>query len=263
VKTTFEFEKFEHRAPAPQNMLDIFASRWATNCEAIAPRTMSGPAPHFTDDPRPKQADEFFGGVQGKRILELGPMEAAHTWKLEQLGAREIVAVEANAEALLKCLIVKELSGLKNATFLYGDLLKFLETRPIGFDCIFCSGVLYHMVDPVKLIELMTTVSDKIFVWTHFVRIDHKEDLSRGPGNLVPHKVIKGSVTYDYFVGNYGDRRIGQFLGGNEDTCAWMTLDGIKTAFAQYGFDDFNLIYLEENHVNGPAVTFGTRRKQL
>ncbi len=35
-------------------------------------------------------------------ILELGPLEGAHTYQLR------ILAIEANAEAFLKCLVVKE-----------------------------------------------------------------------------------------------------------------------------------------------------------
>ena len=260
MKANLEIEKFEKRAPHPQNMLDIFASRWATDCAFIAPGTTSGRAPHFSVDPRPRQADQFFGGISGKRILELGPMEAAHTWQLTHLGAREVVAVEANAEALLKCLIVKELSGMTNARFLFGDLLEYLATRPQGFDAIFCSGVLYHMADPVRLIELMSHVADQVFVWTHYIRPDREEDLQRGPGNLQKQTVEKDGQSYDYFVGVYGDRRIGQFLGGNEDTCAWMTLDGMSRAFAKYGLEDISIIAIDENHVNGPSVTFGARR---
>ena len=48
----------------------------------------------------------------------------------------------------MKCLIVKELSGMQNVKFLYGDLIEYLSARPGGFDAIFCSGVMYHMTDP-------------------------------------------------------------------------------------------------------------------
>lgn len=260
TSTTLEFEKFEHRAPALQNMLDIFQGRWATNCSFIAPGTTSGNVPFFTDDPRPRQAAEFFGGINGKRILELGPMEGAHTWLLSHLGAREVVAIEANAEALMKCLIVKELSGMQNVKFLYGDLIEYLSARPGGFDAIFCSGVMYHMTDPVNLIALMCACVDQVFVWTHYIRPDHPEDFGRGPGSLQQQVVERDGACYEYFVGQYGDRRNAMFLGGNEDTCAWMSLEGIQKAFDRSGFD-ISIVSLEENHFNGPAVTFGARRR--
>ena len=52
------------------------------------------------------------GRLAGFGILELGPLEGAHTYRLEQLGAERILAIEANVEAYLKCLIVKEILGL-------------------------------------------------------------------------------------------------------------------------------------------------------
>jgi hypothetical protein len=43
--------------------------------------------------------------VDGRRVLELGPLEGAHTHMLEQHGADSIVAVKANRSAYSKCLI--------------------------------------------------------------------------------------------------------------------------------------------------------------
>ena len=65
--------------------------------------------------------------MDGFRILELGPLEGAHTYQLEKLGAAEIVAIEANKEAFLKCLIIKELAQLERARFLLGDFVTYLE----------------------------------------------------------------------------------------------------------------------------------------
>ena len=49
--------------------------------------------------------------MAGKTVLELGPLEGAHTYQLHQRGAN-IVAVEASKQAYLKCLITKEIVGL-------------------------------------------------------------------------------------------------------------------------------------------------------
>jgi hypothetical protein len=67
-------------------------------------------------------ADRF--GVRGRlddmSLLELGPLEGAHTYQLEKLGAKSILAIEANVEAFLKCLITKEITGLQVAKFMLG-----------------------------------------------------------------------------------------------------------------------------------------------
>ena len=73
----------------------------------------------FVTDSRVPLAARFLGSngrLDGVDILELGPLEAGHTYALAQLGAN-ITAVEANAEAYLKCLLVKELLGIDKAKF--------------------------------------------------------------------------------------------------------------------------------------------------
>ena len=58
-------------------------------------------------DERNKWLANEIGGLSGKSVLELGPLEGGHTYMLEQLGATDITSVEANARAFLKCLIIE------------------------------------------------------------------------------------------------------------------------------------------------------------
>ena len=256
-KAIFEIEKFEQRLPSPQNAVDIFAGRWATDCDRIAPGTRSGTQPMFTVDPRPRQADALFGGIQGKRILELGPLEGAHSWQLEHLGAAEIVAIEANAEAYLKCLIVKEISKMQRTHFLYGDFLKYLKIDDSQFDLIFCSGVLYHMKDPVDVIKTLSKHTNKVFVWTHYFIPNADENPIKTSFDVVPSTVTHDNQEYTYYAWGYPDRLTGGFYGGNEAICSWMELDGIISAFKNYGFDHVEIIDTDETHPGGPCVTFG------
>jgi Protein of unknown function (DUF1698) len=83
-------------------------------------------------------------------VLELGPLEGAHTYRLQQLGAGRILAIESNVEAYLKCLIVKEALGMKRAEFMLGDFTLYLQECTERFDLVFCCGVLYHMQDPLS-----------------------------------------------------------------------------------------------------------------
>ena len=95
-------------------------------------------------DPRVAWAITALGGVEGRQVLEVGPLEGGHTWMLEQAGAARVIAVEANARALLRCLIVKELVGLPRTTFLLGDALAYLDASPPPFDAALAAGVLSH-----------------------------------------------------------------------------------------------------------------------
>jgi hypothetical protein len=154
-------------APNPQNALDLFKGEWASKLPAPLAHLDAGENVLF-EDPRIPWAAEKLGGVNGKDVLELGPLEAGHTYMLEQLGAASILSVESNTRAFLKCLVIKELLGLEKAHFICGDFVEYLRSGNERFDVVIASGVLYHMKNPAELIALLSQATDKIFIWTHY-----------------------------------------------------------------------------------------------
>lgn len=71
-------------APSSQNALDIFKGEWASMFPANA-SLVAGTIPLFEDN-RIAWAIEQLRGVQSKHIVELGPLEAGHTYMLEKHG---------------------------------------------------------------------------------------------------------------------------------------------------------------------------------
>lgn len=169
---TLSFQKFHDRAPSPQAAVDIFKGRWASRFPDREPPLVAGTAPHFTaeGDHRPAQAARAFGGEAGRldgfRIVELGPLEGGHTYQLEGLGA-QVVAIEANAEAYLKCLIAKEILGMRSR-FMLGDFERHLAAAQEPADLVFACGVLYHMTQPLRLIERICRAAPRCYLWTHY-----------------------------------------------------------------------------------------------
>ncbi|WP_204348773.1 hypothetical protein, partial [Klebsiella pneumoniae] len=82
------------------------------------------------DDARIAWLVSSVGGLQGLDVLELGPLEASHTAMLLAAGAKSVLAIEANQLAFLRCLVVKELRHLRDASFQLGDFTRFLEDDP-------------------------------------------------------------------------------------------------------------------------------------
>jgi uncharacterized protein DUF1698 len=243
--------KFEQRPPSAQNEIDIFAGRWASDLSDLIPGTHAGPAKHFTADPRPRYAMEAFAHeAAGRRlrVLELGPLEGGHTYQFERMGVEEIVAVEANVEAFLKCLIVKNRVGLHKARFLLGDAVEYLKADTSRYDFIFCCGILYHMRDPLALIELMAARTDRIFVWTHYHTVQSR------PG-LPQETVQRGGEAYTYHQLVYRDREIGTFWGGNKPAASFMARDDILRAFAQQGFANVRIHDEDLSHPGGPCFS--------
>jgi hypothetical protein len=245
---------FELRAPSVQNAVDIFQGAWASDLSQVLPGVQAGRHGLFTDD-RPRLAADRLGQggrLDGYSVLELGPLEGAHSWRLEQLGAAEVTAIEANVTAFLKCLVVKEALGLQRTRFLLGDFSEFLRTGERRFDLIFASGVLYHMEDPLELIALMAGASDRCFVWTHYY------DAARCPGRT-PEPAARAGFEAVYHRKDYGAKGA-QFWGGNRDTASWMEKAAILGAFRHFGLGEVEVVQDEPEHENGPAFSFVARR---
>ena len=190
-------------------------------------------------------------------MLELGPLEAGHTFQFEQLGAREIVAIEANVEAYLKCLIVKEAVGLSRSRFLLGDFCEYLETTDDRFDLVFASGVRYHMADPIGLIESIGRVTDRCFVWTHY----YDPDAYTGPPRTAkPDTRDPRIIRYEH---QYGDMGLGRFWGGNVSLNVWLSRADILSSFESVGLRHISVLQEHRQHENGAAFSFVASRMPL
>jgi SAM-dependent methyltransferase len=263
-------EKFELRQPSPQTAADIFAGKWASDLSKVCPVVGTGHMDLFVADERPKLAAEALGNKDGRldgmRILELGPLEAAHSYQMERLGAASIVGIETNVDAFLKCLIVKEILDLKITHFMFGDVMEFLSKTKDRFDMVFCSGILYHMRDPVALIKAICNVTDKSFVYTHY----YNDERGNNEGPRIKRHVNNSGFDADYYELEYPSyknpipgqvkREDGNFLGGNTDVRAWMTLGDIVACFKYFGLKKVTILQDWPNNPIGANANLAASR---
>lgn len=101
-----------------------------------------------------------------RRVLELGPYDGAHTVVLSQ-HANHVFCIEAriaNIQRLERRLVEH---GLSNVVVLLGDIEHY-DFHALGqFDCVWASGVIYHVRNPVWLIARITRATRLCFGWTH------------------------------------------------------------------------------------------------
>ncbi|MDM8559332.1 class I SAM-dependent methyltransferase [Candidatus Parabeggiatoa sp. HSG14] len=251
--------------PTDQNALNIFKEEWLSRLpptEAESELT-SGHIPLFQDR-KIAWAAQQFGGVKGCKILELGPLEGGHTYMLENMGAASILSIEANTRAYLKCLVTKEILGLKQAHFMLGDFVTYLKETDETFDICIASGVLYHMQNPAELIDLISQRSSKVMMWTHYYDqslIESNPYLreDKFPGTI--NKDYKGRQ-YKLYQQNYQESLdSAKFAGGHETFSLWMTRADILTCLEDFGFQNVTIEFEEPNHPNGPCFCFvGTKK---
>lgn len=228
------FDNYESRAPSAQNCIDAVPG-WNTR---FPPKVgvVAGDVIHFADD-RIIWALERFGDVRDRNVLEIGPMEGAHSALLESYGAN-VTAVEASRNGFLKCLITKEIVGLNRTRFLLGDCIPFLEENEARYDFIVACGVLYHMRDPLRFLEAVASRTDKLFLWTSYIDEAAKEETAeteiyrRERENTTFH----GQPVTLYRRGYLGAQHTAKFCGGIFDDPRWMDRSSLLECLRLLGF---------------------------
>ena len=223
----------ETRGPSHQNAVDMipgWSSRFPTDFGIEA-----GNIPLFQDS-RMAWAIESFGDLTGRSVLELGPLEAAHTSMLAEAGAH-VDAIESNQLAYFKCLITREILGFPNVRFHLGDFVQALEQKEKTYDFIVASGVLYHMRDPLRLIQAMARRTTAIYLWTVVVDDDSAAPIGRQSFNGVDVRLYRRG---------YGKRDL-SFCGGPRDNPLWMRQDDILAVLETLGFSNQKIAHKVKN----------------
>lgn len=245
-------DRYTAQAPSAQGTLDLFENEWSS--QVPVPGTCTGHAALFNDD-RITWMIEQDQSYPGKDTLELGPLEAGHTYMLERAGY-DVTAVEGNSRAFLKCLVVKELLGLKSR-FLFGDFNEHLKTTDrVGL--IVASGVLYHQLDPIRTLQLVASKAERLFLWTHYydpnlctgALFSHPETPKAAP---FPHTLYPRS----YLQALEWDG----FCGGPAPMANWLSRADLLRALDHAGFEVLATAFDHPTHQNGPCLALYAIRK--
>jgi hypothetical protein len=234
---------YETEGPSPQTAVDVFKGLWVSR---LPGGLEAGEVPLFEDDRISWLVEQV--PIAGTSVLELGPLEGGHSYMLERAAARRVVAVEANRSAYLRCLVVKEVFGMHRVDFLCGDLVKYLAETRERFDLCVASGVLYHMTEPLEMLELTSRVCDRLFLWTHYYDAKLLKQNERAAGHFPDGK----GPLYRY---EYADAlEVTSFCGGTRPHSFWLDRQTLIGTLRELGFDQLEFAFEEPTHINGPAL---------
>jgi len=250
------------KEPNNQNILDIFANEWSSampdDCGLV---TKPGKSRLFDDD-RIRWVEEISGGFQNLDVLELGPLEGGHSYMLHKMGSKKIISIEANTRAFLKCLCIKEIFDLNRVEFKLGDFVSFLKETNNAFDIVIACGVLYHMMNPIELLELISQVTDRVFIWTHYydreiITANKILSLKFGPLEAFEYrgdKYMAARQSYENALDWSG------FCGGSQPTSKWLCRDSIIKCLKKLNFSKITIGFDDPSHPNGPAFAIYAKR---
>jgi Methyltransferase domain. len=196
-------------------------------------------------DPRVERFFRF--APTAETILELGSLEGAHTLLLAQrAGVKRVLALEGREQNLRKAKFIQELLHVQNAEFRQANLEESDLSAFGKFDTVFCSGLLYHLPEPWKLIERLPAIAPSLFIWTHYAPDAEAEEIVNG---------LRGKM----FMEGGTDEP----LSGLSPTSMWLTLGSLITSLTRSGYRSIHVIHNDVTHSNGPAVTIGATTNEF
>lgn len=251
---------FVTSAPSAQNAIDAVPDSWASKFPGQLGELHAGKSLLF-EDSRIRWGFERLGGVEGKAVLDLGPLEGAHSYMAQESGASRILGVEANRMAFLKCLVTKELLELSRCAFVCGEINEYLEASAEPFDVCIASGILYHMTDPVRLIDLISQRASRMIMWTHVYSDEALENKQLAQRLSGPHDQTYEGFTYRVHRHSYGlDSHLRGFFGGTSSHSNWMPREELMRALEHFGWRNVEVAFDEPLHPNGPSLALVAER---
>jgi hypothetical protein len=243
-------------APSAQNVINQF-DNWISAAPPGAQFSTGGSSPLFNDG-RVEWGIESLGGVEGLDILELGPFEAGHTYMLHKAGARSVLGIEAMSQSYFKCLAMKEVLQLDNVRFLLGDFEAWFRQSAQSFDAIWASGVLYHSMQPIELLKMISAHTRRLFIWTHY----YPDDFEPNGFPVVDVETVESfGRRIKLFERTYaGAQTTGGFCGGTRSHTRWMRRGDILFVLDALGFNRV-MVGPEYNNIHGQSFCVVAERR--
>lgn len=255
------FDQYELRCPTYQNAIDALPG-WSSAFPSHL-NLSAGAHPLFADT-RITWALERYGSIEGKKVLEVGPLEGMHTYMLNAQRPSRIDAVEANRLCFLRCLVTRDILNIDRSRFLLGDIQAWLAESEEVYDFAFASGVLYHMADPAGFLQKISARANALYIWTHYFdeQAMPPSDVRRTPfSGRVEIKDVDGS-SIRYYERSYNHANSNpSFCGGMKDRHFWLHRDDIMLLLKKFGYDEVLVQADEPNHSGGPCFSLLARRR--
>jgi hypothetical protein len=253
--TSEVFNQYERSTPTHQNALDALKG-W--NSAFPKELRLEAGEHHLYADDRIAWAMKTYGSIENAKVLEIGPMEGMHTYMLNRQRPARIDAIEANKLCFLRCLVTRQILDIDRSVFRLGDIEHWLRDHEETYDLAIASGVLYHMADPARLLELLALRSKSVFLWTHFFldeAMPH-DDVRRNPfSGKMEMREISG-MQVRYYERSYQHANTNaSFCGGMKDRHFWMHRDDILALLEKLGFTEVTIRDENFNHPGGPSFS--------
>jgi hypothetical protein len=131
-----------------------------------------------------------------------------------------------------------------------------------SFDIALASGVLYHMTDPVDMIQLLAAhCRNHLLFWTHYYDVEWAATPAAQTHlhstQMVEHAGFRCTFhRYEYGV----TLGWGGFCGGPRPYSNWMERAELLACLRHFGFSNIRIGWEQPDHPHGPAFALAASR---
>ena len=202
----------------------------------------------------------FPGDKSHYRIADLGCLEGGYSVEFARMGF-QVLGIEVRESNFAACCYVKDRTHLTNLEFILDDAWNVARYGP--FDVVFCCGLLYHLDQPKRFLQLLSEVTKKLLILqTHFATesLDSVHALSP---QLVENEGIPGRWFLEFQDEETFQRREdNRWASWNNRKSFWIQREYLLQTIGSVGFE----IVMEQFDAFSPnianAMITGGYRKQ-
>jgi 2-polyprenyl-3-methyl-5-hydroxy-6-metoxy-1,4-benzoquinol methylase len=219
---------------------------------------------HMGEDPRflaaMRTLDAIFGpDKSGLRIADLGCLEGGYTLEFARAGFTA-VGVEIRAGHIAACDYLKANTDLPGLSYVQDDVWNIADHGT--FDAIYCSGLLYHLDEPKRFLDLLASVTTKVLLLsTHFAvdaswidRIRKRGYKARRLGPMTTHEGLRGRWYMEFADDEaFANRAKAKFAAWDNRRSFWIKHEWLLDAINQAGF---GLVYEQFDNLT-PNIALG------
>ncbi len=212
-------------------------------------------------------------------FLDLGCNEGTSSFLLAQTGA-QVIGIEGREDAVRRAESVRRQLGFNNVQFHAGNVLDAAFWQKV--DGVYAAGILYHLGDPLKMIELIGEYCDKcVYFCTHCAPRSATQLTDSKFKDLISNvkvlefrkqRVLAVEFAEPKFVDEKwqdGTRRDPRSGVGNT-VSVWLANNGLSDIMSIVGFPyyeplsqelerlRFRMVYFRESPSGGPSETVGS-----
>ena len=105
---------------------------------------------------------EFGQSIEERSVIDIACHQGWFSTQLAQMGARDVLAVDARAEHVADATLIRDALGLRNMRVQQSDVHALTREATGQFDIVLMLGLIYHLENPVGALRIAQALTKRI-----------------------------------------------------------------------------------------------------